>query len=92
MEGIWGPVIVGLISLVGTLISALVLHNRNKAVLDIRIDHLTEKFDDIRKDVKCVEDKVDENIVETGKIKGKVIALEKDVEMLKGKGVKYANH
>ena len=39
------PVIVGLFSLVGSVVSALVLHNKNGTVLDMKFDHQTEVLD-----------------------------------------------
>lgn len=99
------PIIVGLFSMVGTVISAFILHNKNSVTLDLKLKHqtesldskitnlgntlelklknLSEKVDDIKTDVVCVENKVDQNIAETSKIKVKVVSLEKDVEALK---------
>lgn len=107
------PIIVGLFSLVGTIVSAFILHNKNAATLDLRLNHQTEvldgqikylgdtlelklgslgeKVDDVKADVKCIDEKVEKNVAETGKIKVKVVALEKDVEALKkNNGVNYA--
>lgn len=109
------PVIVGLFSLVGSVVSALVLHNKNGTVLDMKFDHQTEvldkkiihlgdtlelklkslgeKVDDVKTEVECVDKKVDRNIAETGKIRIKVVELEKDVETLKKKAeTSFVNH
>lgn len=99
--------------MVGTIVSAFILHNKNAATLDLRLNHQTEvldgqikylgdtlelklgslgeKVDDVKADVKCIDEKVEKNVAETGKIKVKVVALEKDVEALKkNNGVNYA--
>lgn len=88
-----GPIIVGLITSVTTIIVAIVQYNKNQIALDTKVDHLdetldiklnalTDKIKGISEDVKCVEDKVDENIRETGELKGRVMVLEQNV--LKG--------
>ncbi len=72
---VWGPIIVGLMSSLAVVVVALVQHSKTKAVIEVQMHNLTDK-------VKCVEDKVDANIRETGKIKDRVIVLEQNV--LKG--------
>ena len=97
MEGATiGFILVGIASSLTTIVVALIQYNKGMSDLDLKVEHLEGKFDDLktdlRKDIECVEKKVEENIKDTGRIKGKIVGLEKDVEMLKGKGLKYANN
>jgi low affinity Fe/Cu permease len=92
---LWAFLAIGLVPSVTSIVVALIQYNKGKSNLDLKVEHLEGRFDELKvelkRDIECVEKKVDENIKDTGKIKGKIVGLEKDVEMLKGKGVKYAN-
>ena len=46
------PIIVGLFSLVGSVVSAFILHNKNSVTLDLKLEHQTESLDS--KDRKSV--------------------------------------
>lgn len=94
-----GAIIVGLITSVTTIIVAIVQYNKNQTARDLNVAHLektidiklgtlTDKIKGVSEDVKCIEEKVDENIRETGELKGRVIVLEQNAL----KGSKYANH
>lgn len=57
--------------------------------LEIKLKNIDSKVENVCEKVTVVEAKVNENIQETGKIKVKVVALEKDVEVLKKGGAGY---
>lgn len=82
--GDWGPVIVGAMSLLGTITTAVVLYRSQKSVIETELGHLC-------KEVAEISDELKDNVKETVKIKGKLIALETTVDSLKG-SVKHVNH
>lgn len=58
--------------------------------IELKLKNLDTKVENVCEKVDCVEKKVDKNIDEVGKVKTKVVALEKDVETLKKGGVRFA--
>jgi len=88
MEGATiGFILVGIASSLTTIVVALIQYNKGKSNLELEMTHMRQDFQefkaDMRQDVKCVEKEV-------GKVKENIVAIEKDVALLKGKGLNYA--
>lgn len=83
-------VIVGILSLAGSIGSALVLYNRNTAVLEEKHNNLREDFGTVKRGIDDLEDKVDDHIKNTRQcfegLGSRVQSLERDVSFIKKKG------
>lgn len=86
----WAFLAIGLVPSMTSIVVALIQYNKGKSNLELEMGHLKGNFKtlkkDLREDITCVEEKIDENIRETGRIRIDMVSLEKDVEMLKEKG------
>ncbi len=83
-------VIVGILSLTGSVVTALILHNRNTAVLEEKFNFLKKDFSKVKTGIGDLEKKVDDHIENTKDcfegIGRRVESLEIDVGALKKKG------
>lgn len=78
---------IGLVPSLTSIVVALIQYNKGKSNLELEMTHMRQDFQefkaDMRQDVKCVEKEV-------GKVKENIVDIEKDVALLKGKGLNYA--
>ena len=98
MEGATiGFILVGIASSLTTIVVALIQYNKGKSNLELEMTHLKGDFQelktDLRKEITCIEEKIEENTKEISGVKEKIVAIEKDVEFItSGKGLKYVNN
>lgn len=87
------PIIVGLFAMTGTIVSAFILHNKNKNTLELKLDHQTEVLDKqighlgetIELKLKNLDAKVDSVSKKVGCVETKVDANIEEVGKVKTK-------